>query len=409
VTGSAVLAGSPVLSCSPEELRSAARQLHAASSHVEELAGRVRTAAVDPGGWSGVAALEMQAAVESTERLLRVLAGPGAEAAGMLERCALTAEDALEQVRRWGREVDDALAELGRLRAVGPPPEPLLLGVWQGRVQLLEAAVDHARAQLRRTEEELADAQRRAAAVLETLWSAAQGALGQLRVLNDLRSKAGAVVRHGRRAVVSTVGLVALAHLRWDRSEELRQAAQARLDRSVARTWSTQQAAAEKLQRASGVLAPARRLLARASAVGGWAVAVQDVRTGADHDGWRAGVTRVLAAGAVVGMPAAVLLVGSPVGLVAVGAVSAYHLWTAGGWLYDHRARVVPAVRWAGRQVAAGASRVDEWARQARGIEQRARERAGRGLRQLRDRATSAAEGLLGGLPGMPRTDGAVP
>jgi hypothetical protein len=208
---------------------------------------------------------------------------------------------------------------------------------------------------------------------------------------------------------VSTVGLVALAHLRWDRSEELRQAAQARLDRSVARTWSAQQAAAEKLRRASGVLAPARRLLARASAVGAWAVAVQDVRTGADHDGWRAGVTRVLAAGAVVGMPAAVLLVGSPVGLVAVGAVSAYHLWTAGGWLYDHRARVVPSVRWAGRQVAAGASGVGEWARRARGIEQRARERAGRGLRQLRDRATSGAEGLLGGLPGMPRTDGAVP
>lgn len=410
MTWAGATAGGPLLACSAEDLRAAARQLRAAGAQVEELAERAGATVVVDGGWSGLAALEMQAAVESAQRLLHVLAGPGLEAAAVLDEVAGAAEEALTQVRRWARDVDDALDELGGLRAVGPPPESLLQEAWRRRVAELEARVDHAREQLRRTEEDFATVQRRAATILESVWSSVQTALAHVGVLHDLRGKASTVVRHGRRAVVSTVGLVALAHLRWSRSEELRSAARTRLDGSVSKVWAKQVAAAEALRQASGVLAPARRLLARASAVGAWALAVQDVRTGADHDGWRAGITRVLAGGAVVGMPAAVLLVGTPAGLVAVGAVSAYHLWLAGNWLHDHRATILPAVRWGARQVGEGARQAGRGVRQVGGVVQRAQERAGRGLRRLRQQARDVGSGLLDRLPQtVPSVPGASP
>ncbi|OLT20985.1 hypothetical protein BJF81_03820 [Ornithinimicrobium sp. CNJ-824] len=126
-------------------------------------------------------------------------------------------------------------------------------------------------------------------------------------------------------------------------------------------------------------------LLGRLSPAWTWFGALSDLVDGGGRTGWRAGATRAVAAGAVLGVPAlALATVLPPVGLAGMVAVGAYTAWTTGSWLYDHREAIGRAAGATWSRARSGGARAGRWVQRAGGdAARRARDRARRGLQRL--------------------------
>lgn len=375
--GGAPAAGgpSPVLLVRPDELRQAGRLLRGVGEQVEGLADRARQEVADLGqAWTGLAALEQQARAAAVRELVRVTARPGRAAADALDRAAEVAAAAADQVRAWSRRVDDCRAELTTLRSLGPPPEPLLEQLWRRRLQEVEQELVLAQCLVGEAEREWRSVEQDVAAVLSTAWSVVTQLHQASQVLRPVLTSATKAWVTVRSAGVTTATAIALARARWQRSAPLRDLALQR-----ARVWLRHLTTGRPGRGKGWTLVRTARFVPGPV---GWVLsylgAVEDVRTGGGHPGWRGDVTRFLAAGALVGGP--LMLVGvalPPVGLAGVAAVSAYQAWTAGNLVWDNRGTLV---RYA-RRAAEGLALVD---RKRAGLRARAHVRLAERLSTLR-------------------------
>lgn len=372
-----------VLHCSPGELRQAARLLRGVRQEVQLLAGRARTMAAT-GGWLGVAALEQQAHAGRLGQLVTSTGQPQEEVAGALDRCADVVETSATRVRFWNRRAEDLVAELVSLRTMGPPPDPLLEQVWRRRLEEAERELARAWAFVDEAEAVFDAAQRQAAAVVSGAWAAVRELyrLGQLG--DQLRKTPDVIARTAVRTVWTTEMVIALARARWARTAPARAAARQRVAVLLERLRRLGRAAAG----GQGWLARLRLLPGPLGMVLAWFTAWSDVRTGGGYAGWRGGTTRVLAGGALVGGPLALLTpFAPPAGMVGIALIGLYQAWSIGNAVWDGAPTVVRYARRAGR---AGKDLAD------RGLQVtvRARERVTARLREIRARTAVRTVGL---------------
>lgn len=392
-------AGTSVLQASPEELRRAARLLRGIGGDLGEL-GTCTVAATRLGdGWAGVAALEQQARAGALRDLVERSALPAEQVAGALDRCAAAAEDAGAQVRSWTRQVEDRAAELTALRALPPPPEPLLEQAWRRRMQEVEAELERTRQLIRRAEESFDLVRQETARVLARAWEVV-AEIDELRriVMKTLKARQIVPWVAVHTALTSRL-LVALGRQRWARDAVVRAIA---LDRSLrlrerlAQLWAGIRSGGRHAGKVRFTPGPLGMMAA-------WGFATRDVWSGGGYDGWRGGLTHVLAAGAVIGGPVAIAglffppaVVAAPVGVALIGI---YQAWMLGNAVYDGFPTLVRYARLVVRHAPAVRSAVYSSAVRAA---HRARARAGEALRDLRTRTVRGATGL-----GRRITDGA--
>ncbi|WP_158288667.1 hypothetical protein [Ornithinimicrobium flavum] len=383
-------AGAVVLATSPEELRRAARVLRTVSDGLEGLGDRVQQADLTGDAWTGLAALEHRARTGALRRLVTLTAAPGLEVAGALERCAEVAEDAGARARAGLRRLEQGMAELRSLRTLGPPPEPLLEQAWRRRVAEVEQEVEQARRAVARAEEVFDLAQREAAGVLGRAWSVVEEAPAVRELAADLRRAVTGLPRHVAHVVRTTDMVVSLARARWAAEAPARALALQRATLRLQELWLQLRAPGEARRR----FGRTRLVPGPVGWVSAWLAAWSDVQDGGGYEGWRGGLTRVLARGALVGGPVALmglhpaLAPAAPVGL---GLISAYQAWTLGNVVWDSVPTVVRYTRLAVRHApvvleAVGAAAV------------RARNRATARLRELRAAGSrrAAEVGLAG-------------
>lgn len=375
-----------VRATSPDELRRAARLLRGVGDQVEQVADEARQAASGLGeAWSGLAALEHQARTAALRELMSLTARPGRSVAEALDRAADVAESAGARVAAWTRRVDECRAEQVGLRAAGPPPDPLLEQAWRRRLQQVEEDLVRAQCFVDEAEQEWQRVQQEVAGVVSGAWSV-------VRELNQIRQVVQPVHTLVTKAWQSTVGLylttataIAWARGRWRRSWWMRHYALTR-----AREWWVR-----KVTGAPGRTKPwtALRAVKLVPTPVGWVLttlgAVNDVRTGGGYDDWRGPVTRVLAGAALVGAPLILAGVTLPILAVAgITAVGVYQLWTAGNLVYQHRHTLARY----GKLVVTGAAQVQRALDRGRW---RAVQRAGEGVRTLRDRTRAARDRVV--------------
>ncbi|WP_289018474.1 hypothetical protein [uncultured Ornithinimicrobium sp.] len=375
--------GAPVPASGAEELREVADGLRAASSELRRLPDEVRGPGAGP-SWVGLAALEQAARAEATARLLAALADPLEHIAGVLRGVADATDDARQETARWQHRADQAVEELARLRAAVPTAEPAVQGLVASRIEQLELEVVRAAERVRRTEEELETVRLVASRALREAVSPLRALLEQVVTLGLAGHKLVKAHRPVRRAVVAAAGLTTVARASWARDAAARAAARARL-RDAPRRW-----AQLRQQPSPGRLVPPPlrgpvALLGRLSPAWTWFGALSDLVDGGGRTGWRAGATRAVAAGAVLGVPAlALATVLPPVGLAGMVAVGAYTAWTTGSWLYDHREAIGRAAGATWSRARSGGARAGRWVQRAGGdAVRRARDRARRGLQRL--------------------------
>lgn len=330
---------SSVLATSPEELRRAARTLRRLGEDLEIVGARVASGSQSPDGWGGLAALEQQARTDALRRLVTLSAAPGLEVSRALDRCADVAEDAAAQVRSGARRLEQALAELTRLRALGPPPEPLLEEARRRRVHEVEAEVAHVRALMEQAEDSFDVAQQQAAGVLGRAWSVVEEAPGLWEVGSAVHGAVTALPKKVLQVVRTTDMVVNLARARWAADAAVRTAALQRGTARLAQLWQqlTTPRGGTRLARVRFVPGPVGTVMS-------WFAAWDDRRDGGGYAGWRGGVTRVLATGALVGGP--VTLAGLIPGMqmavpVGIGLITVYQSWMLGNAAWD----ALPAAR----------------------------------------------------------------
>lgn len=355
----------PVLDAVPEELRSAARMLRGIGAEASGLTQRVGAQGVAGAGWTGLAALEQQARTESLHALLGLTARPGEEAAHLLERAALEIEDTAGRVRQLGLRLDEAVLLRGRLRAAGPPADPLELESWRLRLEEVEDQIASTRALVQQAHEDFDAMQRRLASGLSETWDRASTAIGQAVTLGTLAMKAFGVKKQALFARAAVPGLLAVLQARRAGSQEAIRAA-----RAIA---EARRASVEQISMKPGFAGPVLEQAAKLPRVpaaeeslkfirkgfAGWTV-VDGLRSAADgggYEGWRGGVTRVLGGAAAAGAPASFVPV-PPVALAGTVSVAAYSVWMAGNWAYDNRREIAQAARAAGRLVRSGGDAV---------------------------------------------------
>lgn len=388
--GAVTAAGRPVLATSPEELRRAARALRRLGEELEAVGARAFASSALGDRWTGLAALEQQARTGALRELVALSAAPGLEVAQALERCAGVAEDAGARVRSGAARVEQALAELARLRALGPPPEPLLEQAWQRRLQEVEQEVARGRRLIAEAEEMFDVAQQQAAGVLGRAWAVVEEAPRLWEVGNDLRKAVTAIPAKLVQVVRTTDMVLNLARARWATDAAARAAALHRATARLERLWQqlTSPRAGQRLARTRFLPGPVGTVLS-------WFSAWGDRRDGGGYAGWRGDTTRVLATGAVVGGPLA--LAGFIPGLtpalpVGVGLITVYQTWMLGNAAWD----ALPAARRYARLAVRHAPAVRDAALRLAG---RARDRAVGRLQDLRAQALGrvAAVGLQAG------------
>ena len=377
----------------PEEVRAVADRLRAAGVELHRLSTEVRTAGAAGPSWVGLAALEQSARADATGRLVASLAAPGDRVAEVLCGVADVTEATRREVERWRRRADEVAEELARLRAA-PTADPWLLPLITARTEALEIELVRAGERVRQAGEDLERALAVAARTLREIVAPLRTALEHLVTLVRAGTKLSGVRRPVARAGVAVAGLTTLARARWARDTGVREAARERLRRTPA-GW-----AGARQGRSAGRFVPRRlhgpvALMGRLSPVWTWFGALSDLRDGGGYEGWRGTVTRTVAGGAVLGVPAmALATVLPPVALAGAVGVGAYTAWTTGSWLYDHRAAIGRAAgaTWSrARSVGAGTGR---WVGRAGDAAlRRARSRASLGLQRL----TEAGRRLTGG------------
>ncbi|WP_281966062.1 hypothetical protein [Serinicoccus marinus] len=342
-----------VLTVSPEELERAARLLREAGAQIESVAEQVLGSSPTEGGWSGLAAWQARARVQTVHRVTRSAARPSQHAARAVAECASAARGATEEVLRWQRAGERAAGESAALRAPGPPPEPALEALWRRRLEQLEQEVQTARRRVQEVEEDFRTTQERSAQQVRE----AVDLFDDVRRVAEVPKKALAAVGYAwgtvERVVRTTQVVIHRARARWARALQVRQVALRRAQRALARL------------RALGRLRDAPKLLSRVRLVPGpvgmvaaWFTAWSDVKDGGGYSGWRGDVTRVLAGGGLIG---GVLVVATPVvpvaGPIGVGLLAAYQAWSAGNAAVDG---AVIAARYLRREAPRLARRVGE-------------------------------------------------
>lgn len=321
---------SSVLLAAPEELHRACRLLRAVGDELETVGARV---AEGPGtdAWSGLAAWEQRARVCSVKARVVSAAAPPREAAAAVERCAEVAERAAGQVRSWDRVRDRALEQMQALRALGPPPEPTAAELWRQRLVELAREQELARRWSQEAEQEYASAQRLAADAITRAWTVAQDVLEMARVPERAWKAAGYAVGTVARLALATETVLELARARWARTAAVRAGAARRVRALMQRLRALSRTGrgSAKLRGLSLTPGPLGMTLA-------WVGAWSDVRDGGGYAGWRGGLTRVFAAGAIGGGPVAVLGFWFPPAAVAgVSLLGAYQAWTLGNLAWD--------------------------------------------------------------------------
>lgn len=359
-----------VVQVSADELRRAAQLLRQVGADLTDLGDRAGAAVTTGQAWAGVAALEQQARVSSLRRLVQLTAAPGAEVATALERCADVADGCAVRVRTWRRRGEELAAEGTALRLQGPPPEPLLEAAWRRRLAEIEEEIARARRWVAEAEEEFDAAQQWASRVVGGAWSVVE-AVG--RVAGYART----VRTAGRRipwAVVHTVRtsqmVVQLTRARWAKKATVRAVALAR-GLETLRSLRGQLVLPRGTGRAVGT---ARFAPGPFGLIMAWWGAWSDLRSGGGYAGWRGDVTRVLAAGALVGGP--LLVAGlfpplSPAAPTGVTLIGLYQAWTLGNAVWDglpvvaryvRAAAQSPALRRAAARLSAEAGLRAAWA-----------------------------------------------
>lgn len=320
-----------VLSTSPEEMERAARLLREAGAQIEATAERVLGSAPDPGAWSGLAALEATARARAVHRLTRSAASPPREAAAVVQECAGAARVATQEIHRWQRQGERARAEVVALRAPGPPPEPGLELLWRRKIEQLEHEVELARRRIAGVEEEFRQREQAAAQRLGRAWEV----LHEVKDLATVPKKAVEAVGYawgtGERVVRTTQVVVTLARARWAHAAQVRQRALRRAAHALSRLRRLVRVrGGATLGRLSLVPGPPTLLLS-------WFTAWGDLRDGGGYAGWRGDITRVAAAGGLIGgfmiLPGS--LIHPLVGGVGVGLLAAYTAWSLGNAAWD--------------------------------------------------------------------------
>ena len=380
-----MILGAAVPASGPGDLREVATGLHAASAELERLPAEVRGLAAGS-SWVGLAALEQAARAEATGRLLAALADPLEQVAGVLRGLADATDDARHEATRWQHQGDQAAEELLRLRTLLPTAEPTVQLLVASRVEQLELDVLRAGERVRRAEEELETVRLVAARALRDAVLPLRALLEQVATLGLAGHKLVKAHRPVRRAAVAAAGLTTVARARWARDVGAREAARVRL-RDAPQRWAQVRQPPPPGRLVPPPLRGPVALLGRLSPVWTWFGALSDLVDGGGSTGWRGGATRAVAAGAVLGVPAlALATVLPPVGLAGMVAVGAYTAWTTGAWLYDHRDVIGRAAGATWSRVRSAGSRAGRWVQGAgEGAVRRARDRAGRGLQQLRE------------------------
>ena len=369
---------SPVLATSPEALRRAARTLRRLGEDLEGLSARVAMSGGFDHGWSGLAALEQQARAGALSRLVSLSAAPGLDVAHALEGCADVAEDAGARVRAGVRRLEQGLAELARLRALGPPLEPLLEEAWHRRVREVEQEVASARTLMEQAEDSFDTAQQQAAGVLVRAWAVVEEAPNLWQVGRAVHGAVTALPKKVLRIVRTTDMVLSLARARWAADAGVRAAALQRGSARLGQLW--QQLTSPKTRT---FLGRARFLPGPTGTVMSWLSAWGDRRDGGGYAGWRGGVTQVLATGALIGGPVTLagfipgMQVAAPVG---VGLITVYQSWMLGNAAWD----ALPTARRYARLAIRHAPRVRD---AALDLARRARDRAVGRLTDLRTAA----------------------
>lgn len=384
---------SALVQARPEDVREVADRLRAAGAELERVAATARACAAGP-SWVGLAALEQAARAEAAGSLVAALVAPGEEAARILGGVATATEQARAETARWQRRGEELAEELVHLRAAVPTADPSLAPVVASRIEQLELELSRVRERVEATAEELERSLVLAARAVREAAQPLRTALEHLVTLGLAGQKLAKAHRPVRRAVVAAAGLSTMARSRWARDPRAREAARSRLQ-DASRRWAQLRQGPAPGRFVPPPLRGPTALLGRLSPVWTWFGALADLRDGGGDQGWRGTTTRVVAGGAVLGVPAlALAAVLPPVGLAGLVAVGAYTAWTTGSWLYDHRQAV-------GRAIGATLARVREaGARSARWVEDageaargRARARAARGLRRLGQIAGQVTDG----------------
>lgn len=368
--------GALVLSTSPEQLRRAARMLRTVSTELEGVGARVQQTDLLGHAWTGLAALEHQARTGALRSLVTLTAAPGIEVARALERCAEVAEDAGARTRAGLRRLEQGLAELGSLRALGPPPEPLLEQAWRRRVADVEQEVELAGRAVAQAEEAFDLAQQQAAGVLGRAWSVVEEAPAVRELADDLRRAVTGIPRHVAHVVRTTDMVISLARARWAAEARARAQALHRATLRLQQLWLQLRSPGEARRR----FGRARLVPGPVGWVSAWLAAWSDERDGGGYEGWRGGLTRVLARGALVGGPLAVLGLHpalAPAAPVGLGLISVYQTWMLGNAVWDSLPAVVRYARLAVRHAPVALEA-------GRAVVGRARERATARLRELR-------------------------
>lgn len=384
------MSAATVLATDPDELRAAARMLRELGSEGSALAERLRRGAAHEATvvWTGLAALEQQARAEAVGRVASLVSGPAEEVAAVLERTAGVADDAAGRVRSWTRVLEDAETVGRRLRAAGPPPDPLGLAAWRDRLAEVEAEVQRAGALVREAEEDFDRLQRAAAEKVRGAWDEVSATLGHLTTLGSLGQQANGARSKVSLARIAAPGLLAflLARRRGGAGalRGARRLAAARLERvrEVRGRAGLQDRVLRWASRVPGVPRIPTKLVRRGLVVGTVVDGARSAVDGGGYDGWRGNVTRVLGGAAAVGAPASFVPF-PPVALAGTVSVGAYTTWTAGNWVYDNRSRIVDAGRATWRAAQTGARHVGEGARTVRDGARVLRD----DVRDLRDRA----------------------
>lgn len=350
--------GGAALATSPEDLRAAARSLREVGHEASALGRALGLGmAGTSSGWSGLAALEQQARVESLQLLVGRVPGPGDEAALLLERCAMAAEDSADRVRAWTRTLEEARSTAHQLRVAGPPPDPAGLQAWQRLVAELDAQVARSSALIQQAEEDFDLVARQVAGAVREVWSDVQAGATELQALVDLGRKGANAKDKLTAARLAAPGLVALALASRDSGLARAKAHVKAMERLWAvKAHQLEPPLVEKRIRALVAKLPGSPSLPRVPPVllrGGTGLyamydAAGTVVDGGGYDGWRGGVSRVLGAGAVMAAPATFSAI-PPVALAGAVTLGAYTAWMTGNWVYDNRGRIVDAGRTAVR------------------------------------------------------------
>lgn len=379
-----------VLACDPDELVTAAAGLRRAAAELERAAPSVRAAEAQT--WQGPAALAQAARRAEAASTIGALAGPVEQLAGGLTKLGTSAREQAEIVRHHTFVRDRATQERLRLLAAGAALDPATATLVAQRVVELEQEERRADHLIHLAEQEFDRAQREIAHLLDAVRD------GTPQVIWDLALLVGTVYSMSTGWRNAATGAAAVHATR-----RLRRVAGRSAERTIhqVRTRLDQRIAAAKLRPWPflGKLPGGAALVGRAVPVVALVDAGRGLLTGGGYDGWRGGVTRGLAGAAMVGAGVAIATgvlavgVGPVVGVVGLGAVATYQVWTAGNWIYDRRQQIADTAVRAG--AAARATAAKAW---ASGTEQvtRARDSARSGFRRIRTGLGKAARDLWG-------------